>query len=82
MTACEAGQTNVIEMIFAETYEKHQHISHFEYTCESGSPLHAAITGERPLDTTQCLIERYEEFSVDEDDPDYVENSVNRKDLS
>ena len=53
-----------------------------EYTCQTGSPLHAAITGQKPLETVQMLIDKYEAISVDDAEPEYVEKMLNLKDES
>ena len=81
MTACEAGQTEVIESIIdgAEDTARHKLL---EYTCQTGSPLHAAITGQKPLETVQLLIDKYEAISVDDAEPDYIEKMLNLKDES
>jgi len=44
MTACEAGQTDMIEVIIDGAEDKAR-VKLVEYTCKTGSPLHAAITG-------------------------------------
>ena len=71
----------MIEAII-EGAEDDKRVKMLGYTCESGSPLHAAITGQKPLETTQLLIDKFEAISVDEGDVDYVETMVNLKDLS
>ena len=79
MTACEAGHIDLIEAII-DGAEDEARVKMLEYTCQTGSPLHAAITGQKPLETTQLLVEKFETISVDEGDPDYVDRMVNMKD--
>ena len=43
MTACEAGHTDVIDVLLDLVSDK-ERMKLLEYTCESGSPLHAAVT--------------------------------------
>ena len=44
MSACEGGHIDMIEAII-EGAEDDKRVKMLGYTCESGSPLHAAITG-------------------------------------
>ena len=44
MTACESGQTELIEAIIDGAEDKAR-VKLVEYTCLTGSPLHAAVTG-------------------------------------
>ena len=81
MTACEAGQIELIDAIL-DGAEDEARVKLIEYTCQTGSPLHAAITGQKPLETVQLLIDKYEEISIDEAEPDYVEKMLNQKDES
>lgn len=81
MTACEAGQTDLIDAII-EGAEDKARVKMLEYVCKTGSPLHAAITGQKPTETVKLLIEKYEAISIDDAEPDYVEKMVNMKDES
>ena len=44
MSACEGGHIDMIEAII-EGAEDDKRVKMLGYICESGSPLHAAITG-------------------------------------
>ena len=79
MTAAEAGMTEVIDVLVKKSTSKFELLG---YTCESGSPLHAAITGEKPLETVQHLVDLIESAAIDEGDPDLSETIVNKKDES
>ena len=50
MNACEAGDFRCIKKLL--NYDK----SLLEYSCESGTALHAAITGKEPVKTTKYLL--------------------------
>ena len=70
MIACEAGHSELIELIIS--YDPK-----LLYDCstETGTPLHAAITGQKPEDAVQCLLNRFDEdFKLKE--------MVNKKDMS
>jgi ankyrin repeat protein len=51
MNACEAGEIEAIELLIL--YELDQ----LNYVCESGSAIHAAITGKDPFNTVSFLLE-------------------------
>ena len=81
MTACEAGYTDVIQKILDKVDDKTR-LQLFDFVCESGSAIHAAVTGQKPLETVKFLVEKLEEIAVDEGETDYVEKVLNKKDLS
>mmetsp|Transcript_47667 Transcript_47667/g.62996 ORF Transcript_47667/g.62996 Transcript_47667/m.62996 type:complete len:101 (-) Transcript_47667:394-696(-) len=79
MTACEAGKLQIIELLVSKTKKK---LDLLKYRCQSGSPLHAAITGDKALETVQKLVDLIESAAIEEGDPDLAEATVNQKDLS
>ena len=79
MTAAEAGQTEMMDIIVNAAENK---LDVLGYTCESGSPLHAAITGQNPLETVQHLVDLIESAAIDEGDPDLADTVINKKDQS
>ena len=52
MIACEAGHVEIIELLVRKMPQLL-----YECICETGTPLHAAITGKKPLETVKALIE-------------------------
>ena len=52
MIACEAGHVEIIELLVGKKPELL-----YECECETGTPLHAAITGQKPLETVKALKE-------------------------
>ena len=52
MNACEAGEIEAIELLIA--FELDQ----IDYVCESGSAIHAAITGKDPFNTVSFLLDQ------------------------
>ena len=52
MIACEAGHVELIELIVGKMPKLL-----YDYSCETGTPLHAAITGQKPLETVKALLE-------------------------
>jgi ankyrin repeat protein len=66
MTASEAGHTEIIEFILSQAPylwvdgEHERVISQREllfYKCLRGGPLHAAITGQHPVEALEALLE-------------------------
>lgn len=70
MIACEAGHEEIIELIISK-----KPALLYDYASESGTPLHAAISGKKPEVSVKVLIEQFDE------DNRTVE-MVNKKDLS
>ena len=52
MIACEAGHVEIIELIVSK-----KQILLYDCVSDTGTPLHAAITGRKPLETVKALIE-------------------------
>ena len=48
MTAAEAGKLELMDVILGAAKNKMELLA---YSCDSGSPLHAAITGEAALES-------------------------------
>ena len=70
MIACEAGHIEIIELIVSKQPD-------LLYNCinETGTPLHAAISGQKPEETVKALIEQFDEDKK-------MKEMVNKKDLS
>lgn len=77
MTAAEAGNLDLIDLIIDSAEKK---LEQFDYCCETGSPLHAAITGQKPLETVNHFFEKLEMVAIEEGEPDYPETYVNKRD--
>ena len=72
MLACEAGHVEVIELLIEQAGEKV-----LNHVCESGTPLHAAVLGQKPGEVLECLLDVIEESRELS-----LEQLVNRTDLS
>ena len=79
MTACEAGRLPMIDLLVSKAPKQLDLLS---YRCQSGSPLHAAITGERASEAVQKVIDLIESAAVEEGDPDLADKIINQKDMS
>ena len=82
MTACEAGHSQIIDLIL-DGVEQNVRRELVTYTCETGSVIHACVANQKsPVETMQHLINRLEMIAEDEVEPDFVEETVNKKDKS
>ena len=56
MIACEAGHAEVIELIIS-----HNKALLYDCTCETGTPLLSAISGQKPEVAVPTLIEQFDD---------------------
>ena len=51
MNACEAGHQEACQILLEHSEKQ------LDYTCENGTPIHAAITGKDPVNVVKLLLE-------------------------
>jgi ankyrin repeat protein len=64
MMACESGYHELVDLLVSSAGEKI-----LKYNHDSGSPLHAAITGKKPIETIEALLSfYYDSFDMELDE--------------